>query len=148
MLVTFIGESSSDGMAKPRQHWSHHGLSITGLVVGCGGNRARVFTVSKDQTCKIHSLASGDLLLDVTFSVSLTSVAVDVAEKSVFVGSNSGPIYTFALSSPPRDLKLSLTGDKKTNTFTGHTQEVSCLSVSTDGFTLASGSKVRITDNF
>ena len=115
---------------------------IAGLVVGCGGIRGRVFTVSKDQTCKIHSLASGDLLLDVTFSVSLSSVAVDVAEKSVFVGSNSGPIYTFALSSPPRDLKLSLTGDKKTNMFSGHTQEVTCLSVSVDGFSLASGSKV------
>jgi pre-rRNA-processing protein IPI3 len=112
--------------------------------VGCGGVRSRVFTVSKDQTCKVHSLASGDLLLDVTFSVGLTSIAVDVAERSVFVGSNSGPIYTFALSSPPRDLKLSLTGDKKTNMFTGHTQEVTSLSVSTDGFTLASGSKVRV----
>ena len=83
-------------------------------------------------------------MLDVTFSVSLSSVAVDVAERSVFVGSSSGPIYTFALSSPPRDLKLSLTGDKKTNMLSGHTQEVTCLSVSVDGFSLASGSKVII----
>jgi hypothetical protein len=36
-------------VAKPRHQWSDHGLAITGLVVGCGGTRARVLTVSKDQ---------------------------------------------------------------------------------------------------
>jgi WD40 repeat protein len=78
----------------------------------------------------------------VTFNVALASVAVDATEKSVFVGSASGPIFTFSTANPPRDLKLSLTGDKKTNMFSGHSQEVVTLDVSTDGFMLASGSKV------
>jgi hypothetical protein len=66
---------------------------------------------------------------------------MDLSEKNVFVGSNSGPIYTFSLSSPPRDLKLTLDGEKKTNMLVGHTQEVTCLSVSADGQVVASGSK-------
>lgn len=66
---------------------------------------------------------------------------MDLSENNVFVGSNSGSIFTFCLSSPPRDLKLTLDGEKKTNMMVGHTQEVTCLSVSADCQALASGSK-------
>lgn len=49
-ILFLLGESaSSDGLARPLHHWSHHGLAISGLVVGLGGIRSRVFTVSKDQ---------------------------------------------------------------------------------------------------
>jgi len=171
IVATFQNESDnfskpgevSDAPSKPLYHWSDHGLAITGLAVGPGGLRARVLTVSKDQvstefitfalkkrdslkiivfqTCKVYSLSSGDLLLDVTFSTPLVSVAIDLWEKNVFVGSVSGAIYTFSLSDPPRDLKLTIEGDKKANMLVGHSQEVSCLSVSSDCQVLGSGSK-------
>jgi len=88
----------------------------------------------------VYSVSSGQFLLDVEFNSKLTSIAVDSAEESGFVGADNGLVFVFSLTNPPRDLKMSLSGDNS-NTFKGHTQEVTCLSVSLDGLTLASGSK-------
>merc|ERR1712025_954318 len=116
--------------------------------VGIGGLNSRIFTASKDQTVKVYSVSSGQFLLDIEFSSKLTSIAVDSAEESGFVGDNKGLVYAFSLTHLPRDLKMSIS-PSNSNTFKGHTQEVSCLSVSLDGLTLASGSMdhdVRIWD--
>merc|ERR1712228_621604 len=104
-----------------------------------GGLNSRIFSVSKDQTVKVYSVSSGQFLLDIEFNAKLTSIAVDSAEENGFVGSNDGLIYLFGLTHPPRDLKMSVSANSN-NSFKGHTQEVSCLSVSLDGMTLASGS--------
>jgi len=125
---------------KPRHVWSHHTLAVTDFHLGMGGLNSRIFTVSKDQTVKVYSVSSGQFLLDVEFNSKLTSIAIDSAEESGFVGADNGLVFVFSLTNPPRDLKMSVSGDNS-NTFKGHTQEVTCLSVSLDGLTLASGSK-------
>merc|ERR1712156_263056 len=125
--------------SKPRHVWSQHTLGVTDFHVGIGGLNSRIFTASKDQTVKVYSVSSGQFLLDIEFSSKLTSIAVDSAEESGFVGDNKGLVYAFSLTHPPRDLKMSISPNN-CNTFKGHTQEVTCLSVSLDGLTLASGS--------
>ena len=130
---SLVGSSGSP--PKPRLEWSDHSLDISGHVVGA----ARVYTCSRDQTAKIHDVRSGHLLLDVTFAVPLTAIAVDAAESTVYVGANNGNVHMFSLRSPPRDLNMSVTPDKS-NTFNGHQKAVTCLSVSVAGHVLASGS--------
>ena len=61
-------------------------------------------------------VTSGNLLLDVTFALPLTAIAVDTLESNVFVGAKNGNIHTFSLRAPPRDLNMSIKPDKK-NTF-------------------------------
>jgi len=119
---------------------SDHKMPVTGLHLSEGGIRARIFTSSLDHTCKVYNLADGRMLLDVSFAVRLTSVAVDFGQSSVYLGSAKGTIHTFGLLSPPRDLKVTMEKDES-NTFGGrHSDEVTCLSASLDGLTIASGS--------
>lgn len=125
--------------AEWRHLWNGHALPVSDMFVGQGGAKCRVFTVSHDQTAKVFCLASGQMLLEVTFSVPLTSISLDSSEKHGFVGTKSGPIHVFCLNDPPRDLKMTMEADKQ-NSFVGHTSTVNCLSVSLDGLTLASGS--------
>jgi pre-rRNA-processing protein IPI3 len=49
-------EAGGDEAAVPEHVWSDHSLPVTGLAVGKGGARARVFTSSLDQSCKVNSL--------------------------------------------------------------------------------------------
>lgn len=126
---------------EPRQTWSDHRLEVTDLHISSGGAlKSRIFTASLDHTSKIYCLASGRLLLDISFAVPLTSVTVDNAETSVFVGSESGKIFTFSLLSPPRDLQVTLDPDDASHSLVGHSKAVTQLSVSLDGLSLASGS--------
>jgi len=126
------------GRPRPSHSWSGHSLEVTGHVVSKGRNPTRVYTCSLDQTAKVHEVTSGNLLLDVTFALPLTAIAVDTLESNVFVGAKNGNIHTFSLRAPPRDLNMSIKPDKK-NTFKGHTKAVRCLSVSTCGHVMASG---------
>ena len=97
-----------------------------------GASGTRVYSCSLDQTAKVHEVTSGQLLLEVTFAVPLTAVAVDTLEATVVVGAKSGNIHKFSLASPPRDLSLTLNPDK-TNTYKGHTKAVRCLALSVSG---------------
>jgi len=142
--ANLVGCGSGQAAPKPLRTWSDHSLEVTGHAV----TASRVYTCSLDQTAKVHELASGDLLLDVTFAVPLTAIAVDSLEANVYVGSKNGDIHTFSLRSPPRDLNMTVKPDK-TNTYKGHTKPVKCLSVSVSGHIMASGSDdfdVRIWD--
>ena len=109
------------------------------MAIGYGTHQIRLFTSSKDESGRIYDITSGSFLLEVTFSVPLSSVAIDSTESNVFYGTFNGDIHTFSLTSPPRDLKTMMT-KSSSNTFVGHASEVGCLSVSLDGLTLASGS--------
>jgi pre-rRNA-processing protein IPI3 len=126
-------------MCKPRCVWSNHSLGVTDFHVGNGGINGRVYTASKDQTAKIYCITSGHFLLDVEFPAPLLSIAVDVAEEGAFVGTTTGLIHSFSLKNPPRDLKMSVDSTPG-NTFKGHSAGVTCLSISLDSLTLASGS--------
>lgn len=125
--------------SKPRQIWSHHSLAVTDLHVGIGAMNCRIYSVSKDQTMKVYQASTGQMLLDVEFNDPLNALTLDTSEASAFAGTTSGHIYMISLTSPPRDLKMSLPAVED-YVFKGHTQAVTCLSVSLDGLTLASGS--------
>jgi len=124
----------------PKYSHSHHKMPVTGLHLTEGGIRARIFTSSLDHTCKVYNLADGRMLLDVSFAVELTSVAVDFGQSSVYLGSSKGTIHVFGLLSPPRDLKISVENEESNTFGCHHSDEVTCLSVSLDGLTVASGS--------
>lgn len=132
--------NQSPDKCKPRHVWNHHSLGVSDFHLGFGGLQSRIFTCSKDQTAKVYCVSSGQYLMNIEFPLPLTSIAIDSAEESGFVGTTKGLIYTFSLKSAPRDLKLSIDGTPD-NTFRGHTNTVTCLSVSLDGSHLASGSE-------
>lgn len=121
-------------------HVLHFQMPVTGLHLSEGGIRARIFTSSLDHTCKVYNLADGRMLLDLSFAVRLTSVAVDLGQASVYLGSSKGTIHTFGLHSPPRHLKVTLERDESNTFGSRHSDEVICLSASLDGLTIASGS--------
>ncbi len=56
--------------------------SLCLLVLQCG----RVLSVSRDQTCKMYSIASGQLLLSVSFPTPLLSVTMDAAGQDIYAG--------------------------------------------------------------
>ncbi len=115
-------------------------MPVTDLHITEGGVKARLFTCSLDQTCKVYGVADGRLLLDISFAVPLTSVTVDAAQVSVYLGTSKGGIQSFSLLSPPRDLKATLDRDESNTFGDGHTDAVTCIAVSMDGLTVASGS--------
>ncbi|XP_020669942.2 WD repeat-containing protein 18 [Pogona vitticeps] len=127
--------------AEPRHVWSRHSLPITDLCCGVGGPTARVATASLDQTAKLWEISSGDLLLSVVFDVSLTSVALDLTEYHMFCGGMDGSIFQVDLCSWPVQRERGFQTERETGkTFKGHRNQVTCLSVSTDGSLLLSGS--------
>lgn len=131
---------SFPGQNEPRFIFSDHSLPVTDIHVGHGGMRARLASVSVDQTCKIYDLCSGTLLVSLVFDVALHSVALDVIDSRVFVGGADGNIYQFNLRAPPRMQEYHLTKQEKGIVLSGHSKTVTCLSVSVDNVTLLSGS--------
>nr|XP_004654742.1 WD repeat-containing protein 18 [Jaculus jaculus] len=125
----------------PRHVWSRHTLPVTDLHCGFGGPLARVATASLDQTVKLWAIASGDLLLSVLFDVGITAVTMDLAEYHVFCGGSDGSVFQVDLYSGPgqRERSFQLEQDAG-KVFKGHRNQVTCLSVSTDGSMLLSGS--------
>jgi len=77
----------------PMYSWANHSFGVTDLWIGIGGYKARIYSVSLDRTMKIYSLMTGDVLLSITFPFALTSVAADLVEYCVYVGSVQGSIY-------------------------------------------------------
>lgn len=134
----------------PRHVWSQHTLPITDLHCGFGGPMARVATASLDQTVKLWAISSGDLLLSVLFDMGITSVTMDLAEHHIFCGGSDGSIFQVDLCSWPGLREHSFQPEQNTGkVFKGHRNQVTCLSVSTDGSVLLSGShdeSVRLWD--
>jgi len=126
------------GKPDPRWSWRDHALPVTDLTISHGGVQSKIVTVSKDQTCKVFCLVSGQLLLSVAFPVALSCVAMDAACDSIYVGGDNGHIYTFSLRSPPRSVSVSAEAVSASN-FSAHKGCVTHLSLSLDGLHLASG---------
>lgn len=131
---------SSAGHHDPVYIFSDHSLPVTDLYISKTGMHGRLCTVSSDRTCKIYDLSTGDMLLNLVFDVPLSSVALDVMELNIFVGTNEGQIHQYGLTNPPRNRDLLVNTEVNCPTFVSHTKVVSCLSVSLDGETLLSGS--------
>lgn len=90
------------------------------VFIGHGGARTRIVSVSIDGSCRIYDFASGSLLLSLSVdAVVLTSVATDVLESSLFLGTNSGDILNVFLRERPRQLEHHLTEEEKSCVFKG-----------------------------
>lgn len=129
--------------SSPIYKWSVHSLPITDLKVGHGGIAGRVYTVSLDQTAKIHSLTSGDLLMTLFFDCPLTSCDVDNAETRLFVGTAKGDVRQTDMFVEPvtRERHVDLALDLDEQVLKGHKQKVNSLSVNVDGSLLATASE-------
>ncbi|XP_060088806.1 WD repeat-containing protein 18 [Heteronotia binoei] len=126
---------------EPRHVWSRHSLPITDLCCGVGGPMARAATASLDQTAKLWEISSGDLLLSVVFDVAIMSVTLDLCEYFMFCGGMDGSIFQVDLCSWPAQRERGFRTERENGkTFQGHRNQVTCLSVSTDGSLLLSGS--------
>ncbi|XP_015668939.2 WD repeat-containing protein 18 [Protobothrops mucrosquamatus] len=126
---------------EPRHVWSRHSLPITDLCCGVGGPLARAATASLDQTAKLWEISSGNLLLSVVFDVSIMSVTLDLAEYHMFCGGLDGSVFQVDLCSWPVQRERGFQSEQENGKlFKGHRNQVTCLSISTDGSLLLSGS--------
>ncbi|XP_010633263.1 WD repeat-containing protein 18 isoform X1 [Fukomys damarensis] len=125
----------------PRHVWSHHTLPVTDVHCGFGGPLARVATASVDQTVKLWELSSGELLLSVLFDVGVMAVTMDLAEHHMFCGGSDGSVFQVDLCTRPAQRERSFQPEQDPGkVFRGHRNQVTCLSVSSDGSVLLSGS--------
>ena len=79
------------------------------------------------------------MLLSVSLTTPVTSIAMDTAETSVWAGDKAGDIHKICLLSPPRDVCVTSDSQGVTSLSRGHEASVTHLSVSCDGLSLASG---------
>lgn len=66
-------------------------------------------------------------------------MVVDHAEEICYVGLQGGQIHRIDLLDPPRNVEQMTDETASKNMFVGHEKAVTCLSVSTGGFHLLSG---------
>ncbi|KAJ3652093.1 hypothetical protein Zmor_018089 [Zophobas morio] len=133
-------QSQSEGQIEPLYTKHDHTLPITDVHVGSFGHDARFATVSSDNTCKVYSLKSGTLLLNLVFEEALTAVIFDGPCWNLYVGRNSGKIQQFFLKAPPRNVDQHV-GDL---VFSGHQKRITCLDLGVSNGVLVSGAE----DNF
>ncbi|KAF4525640.1 hypothetical protein B566_EDAN001240 [Ephemera danica] len=136
---TSLGDNNIKTEVSPKYSFNHHTLPILDLYVGLGGKKALMASVSMDQSCKIYSLASGNLLLNLVFSVGLTSVTMNAVNSQVFLGASDGRIFSYLLHNAPRTPDFHIPTDYS-SVFKSHDKAVICLSVSIDCTLLLSGS--------
>ncbi|XP_061457287.1 WD repeat-containing protein 18 isoform X2 [Rhineura floridana] len=126
---------------EPWHVWSRHSLPITDLCCGVGGPMARAATASLDQTAKLWEISSGNLLLSVVFDVGIMSVTLDLTEYHMFCGGMDGSLFQVDLCAWPVQRERGFQTEREDGKlFKGHRNQVTCLSVSTDGSLLLSGS--------
>ncbi|CAH1772552.1 unnamed protein product [Owenia fusiformis] len=140
-LPDVLNQQSNGQSVEPKHVWMKHSLPVTDVCVGCGGPQTRVATVSLDHTCKLWDIISGEMLFNITFDTSLTSVVLDSAESTLFVGCSNGHIYQVSLFEKPVHFKRHNQSDGDYISFNRHSKEVSCLDISLDGSLLVSGSQ-------
>ncbi|KAJ1215507.1 hypothetical protein NDU88_003115 [Pleurodeles waltl] len=128
-------------LAEPLHVWSQHTLPITDLQCGAGGALARAATSFLDQTAKLWSIPSGDLLMSILFDVRIMAVTLDPTEYHMFCGVSNGSIFQVDLRARPVQRDRAFQTEKESSRmFRGHRNQVMCLSVSKNGQLLLSGS--------
>lgn len=136
--------SFSSSSRKALYSWIDHTLPIRAVAVGVG-KAPCVVSVGDDRRVIIHSLASGQLLLDVALPCQLLTVAIDRWEHAVYVGGVDGTIYTISLLPTATENNDNITSSAVVPPLSkglkGHTGPVTCLTVSIDGMHLISGSE-------
>eukprot|EP00041_Stephanoeca_diplocostata_P024426 m.618483 g.618483 ORF g.618483 m.618483 type:complete len:452 (+) comp22529_c0_seq2:294-1649(+) len=134
----------------PMHTWADHTLPVTDVFVGFGSLSARIVSASKDCSCKIWELMTGENIASLAFPGDVLSVTMDATEQVVYAGTGSGVVYGAALHGQSADdLRASSITPKNLNTYVGHTMPVTSLDVTLDACTLVSGSDdgtVRVWD--
>lgn len=80
------------------------------------------------------------MLLSIAFDIIPSSLTVDSVETTAYIGTTTGPIRAFDLTSPPRTRECYVSDKESGVKFIGHTKAVTALSVSICCDTLISGS--------
>lgn len=112
------------------------------MFLGSFGHKSRFCSVSSDHTCRIYNLKDGDHLLTLVFNDILSSVIIDPPFWYLFVGSESGGIKQFRITSATSS--TSHVNEKTSLSFIGHKKKIVCLAINATNTILASGSE----DNF
>jgi WD40 repeat protein len=85
-----IHRQHDSSCTKQHMRFQEHSLPIVGLQLVDSG---RLFSISKDQTCKVFDVYAESLLASISFPSALTSLAVHTLQDSVFVGAANGNVY-------------------------------------------------------
>ncbi|KAI9598981.1 quinon protein alcohol dehydrogenase-like superfamily [Syncephalis fuscata] len=139
----------------PCHAWSDHALPITDIYCTGGGFvNGRVFTVSRDHTCKIWSLNTGQLLLTLLFPVALHACCVHPSGTVVLVERQqqqqqapqlweaAGQNSMMSNGSGVEGVALpGARGGQSGKIFNGHSGVITGLAISMDGTLLVSSSE-------
>lgn len=134
---------------KPIFTWNAHSMKINDLYVS--NITERVVSVSSDQTCKIWNL-SGESSIpsqNFLFQAVPTSCVFDNLETYLYVGFVNGTILGISIKTLLHETDKLMTDSMDNKSFLGHNKNITCLSISLDDFTMASGSddcSIRIWD--
>lgn len=92
-LGALVGFSSDDAKPKPAHVFSDNTLEVTDLcITNSVIQDAKLYTSSRDGTVRVYNLVSGTLLTTFVLEEPVLSLAVDVAERSIYCGLASGTV--------------------------------------------------------
>ncbi|KAL1501311.1 hypothetical protein ABEB36_006655 [Hypothenemus hampei] len=131
---------STMGQVDPLYTKNDHSMPIKDVHLGAFGRKARLVTCSLDNTARLYTLSTGELLLTFVFKEPLTSTILDLPCWNLYVGTNSGSIKQFNLKSPPRTLDVQVENEQ-TKDFSGHKGKIVALALNISNDILASGSE-------
>ncbi|KAK9475281.1 WD40-repeat-containing domain protein [Dipodascopsis tothii] len=126
---------------------SQHSLAVTALAAGPGGDQ-RLYSCSDDRTLRVWDLRTLRAAQTAVFPERLTSVALDPAERCVYVGCADGRVFQLDLvgravgraGADVIEIDAVTHGQQAARPLHHHTAAVGGLAVSTDGTRLVSGS--------
>uniref|UniRef100_K7F9U6 WD repeat-containing protein 18 n=1 Tax=Pelodiscus sinensis TaxID=13735 RepID=K7F9U6_PELSI len=111
------------------------------LCLGECSGRGRRPVRGCEHPAQLWEISSGELLLSVLFDVGIMAVTLDLAEYHMFCGGMDGSIFQVDLCAWPVQRDRAFQSERENGKiFKGHRNQVTCLSVSTDGSLLLSGS--------
>ncbi|KAJ6826824.1 protein ROOT INITIATION DEFECTIVE 3 isoform X1 [Iris pallida] len=145
MMFDDIGKEAARNLY--RYNFSEHTLRVTDVASGHGLCNSIVVSSSEDRTCKVWSLSEGRSLRTITFPCIIDAIAIDPGEHAFYAGGRDGKIYIAALSAECNP--NSSYGEFIIGSLSDQSKAVTCLTFSTDGVTLLSGSEdglVRVWD--
>jgi pre-rRNA-processing protein IPI3 len=135
--------------------WTEHSLPVTDLVLGVGGGACRVYSASLDHTVRIWCTATSDRLCSIRLPAKCTSLALEPAERELFVGGSDGVVYAISLAAGPPSPEWATEAETQDQrgaagaAFRGHRGSITALATSSDGTLLLSASAdthVRVWD--
>ncbi|XP_067944450.1 WD repeat-containing protein 18-like [Watersipora subatra] len=142
-LARLVDQTDSTAV-EPVWSSTNHSLAITDLCVGCIGARSRVVSLSVDQSCRLTDMYTGKEVARFLFDVVLTRVCMSACQSCLYVSTVTGVIHKLSLHRQVQTHEhhvLLNDNNDLSQSFIGHLKEVTCLVLSMDGVTLASGSK-------